>query len=117
LRGAAARGGLTTAVAALAVAAFVAGCEPPLRTETGLVLRVDSPSLGRVDGFSLRTDDGRVVEFDTRSLRFDQGGFPAAHLSEHQASAERVRVTYRVSDGRNVVVRLADAAESTQAGG
>jgi hypothetical protein len=82
-------------------------CGQPLESEAGLVISVDSPSLGRVDGFELRTDDGEILTFDTTEMEF-QGEFPAAHVAEHQAMAEPVRVTYRRAGERLLVVRLAD---------
>jgi hypothetical protein len=92
----------------LLVAVTGAACQPTLHQATGIVVAVDSPALGAVDGFELRADDGATMAFDTRGLRFGEG-FPAAHLAEHQAVAEPVRVTYRIEGGRNVVVRLDDA--------
>ena len=35
--------------------------------------------------------------------------FPAQHLREHQALGQPVMVTYRIVDGRNVVIKLQDA--------
>jgi hypothetical protein len=87
--------------------AGIAGCGQPLESVAGLVIEVDSPSLGRVDSFELRTDDGEVLTFDTTTLEF-RGEFPAAHLGEHMRMAEAVRVTYRRDGDRRVVVRLAD---------
>jgi hypothetical protein len=83
------------------------GCGQPLESTAGLVVAVDSPSLGRVDSFELRTVDGEVLTFDTTALEFRRE-FPAAHLAEHMRMAEAVRVTYRVDGDRRVVVRLAD---------
>ena len=83
------------------------GCGAALESEVGLVVAVDSPSIGRADGFQLRTEDGEMLTFDTTDLEFRQE-FPAAHLVEHQRTAERVRVTYRRDGDRRVVVRLAD---------
>lgn len=93
----------------LALAAPVAACQPTLREEVGVVISIESAGLGKVDGFELRTADGRLLTFDTRDLAFDRVGFPASHLSEHLATTEPVRVTYRLEDGRNVAVRLVDA--------
>jgi hypothetical protein len=88
----------------------VAACEPTLRQETGLVTSVDRPSLTAMDGFVLRTPDGRSVEFSTRTTRFDLA-FPVQHLDEHMALAEPITVTYKVVAGRNEVVKLADAEQ------
>lgn len=88
----------------------VVGCEPTLHQETGLVIDVQQPSLTQVDGFHLRTTDGRTVEFSTRTTRFDVA-FPVQHLGEHLALAQPITVTYKVVDGRNEVTKLADAPE------
>ena len=90
------------------VLVVAAGCEPTLQTETGIVVSVDSPSIGVVDGFELRTRDGRSLVFDTSALDF-RPEFPAAHLPEHQRLAAAVTVTYRTDGERLVVVRLDDA--------
>lgn len=88
----------------------LAGCEPTLHQETGLVVDVQQASLTSVDGFDLRTPDGRIVPFSTRRTRFDMA-FPVQHLSEHLALAQPITVTYKVVDGRNEVVKLADAEQ------
>jgi hypothetical protein len=95
--------GLLVATLALVVLA----CGQPLESEAGLVVTVDSPSIGRVDGFELRTDDGEIIAFDTTEMDF-RPEFPAAHVAEHQRMAEPVRVTYRRVGERRIVVRLAD---------
>ena len=98
------------ALVALLLATILAatGCQPTLNTETGVVTSVASTSLVDIDGFQLRTADGRLLTFSTKGLAYGQG-FPAQHLREHQALAQPVEVTYRVVDGVNVVVKLQDA--------
>jgi len=93
----------------LAVIVVVSGCDPTLYTETGIVTSVTSVSLVDVDGFQLRTSDGRTLTFSTKDLPYRDDGFPVQHLREHQAMAQPVMVTYRVTDGRNDVVKLQDA--------
>ena len=101
-------------LAALTLAAVVllttVGCNPTLLSETGLVTDVRSSSLVAIDGFQLRTADGRTLDFSTKDLPYRDDGFPPQHLREHQALAQPVTVTYRVTDGRNDVVKLQDAA-------
>ena len=89
---------------------LLTACEPTLLQETGLVVEVRQPSLTSVDGFRLRTTDGRTVDFSTRTTRFDVA-FPVQHLGEHLALAQPITVTYKVVDGRNEVIKLADAEE------
>ena len=93
----------------LATTVVATGCEPTLSTETGVVTSVTSTSLVEVDGFTLRTSDGRMLTFSTKDLPYRNDGFPVQHLREHQALAQPVMVTYRVTDGRNEVVKLQDA--------
>ena len=103
---------LTTArllVLPLAAGFVATACQPTLYTETGIVTTVTSASLVEVDSFTLRTNDGRTLTFSTKDLPIRDGGFPAQHLREHQALAQPVQVTYRVTDGRNDVVKLLDA--------
>lgn len=94
--------------AALGLAIVVASaCAPALQTETGLVTHVESPAIGQVDSFELRTADGRTLVLDTTELAF-RPEFPVAHLAEHQRSASPVTVTYRQDGDRLVVTRLDD---------
>ena len=52
--------------------------------ETGIVVRIDSPALGRVHSFELLTPDSRMLTFDTTELRA-QADFPISHLGEQSA--------------------------------
>src|SRR5262245_11333874 len=79
---------------------LLVACEPTLYTESGLVVDVQQSSLTSVEGFRLRTQDGRVVEFSTTDTKFDRA-FPVQHLGEHLALAQPITVTYRIVDGRN----------------
>jgi hypothetical protein len=75
---------------------------------TGIVLSVDSPGLGRVDGFVLLTSEGEQLTFDTSGLPFDPA-FPLSHVAEHQMTSDPVKVVYVVDGDRLVVISLADA--------
>jgi hypothetical protein len=93
-----------------------AGCAvSDVQTVEGLVIAVEGGSPESIESFTLRATDGATLRFFIEApLDLGNGGFPTPHLREHQALAEPVRVTYRVSrvDGtdRFVVVRLEDAA-------
>lgn len=76
---------------------------------TGLVLHVDVAGLGRVTGFRLLVPGGQQVDF-TMGAQENTAEFPAAHLSEHVASGEPVRVFFRRQGSQLVVYRLEDAA-------
>jgi hypothetical protein len=99
---------LSTVVLSLCI--FVAGaCEPTLQQETGIVVGVDSPSLGRVDSFELLNLDGERLTFDTSDLEF-RSEFPAPHLGEHQVIGDQIVVTYKTDGDRLVVTQLDDKA-------
>jgi hypothetical protein len=94
-------------LAAVVLLPIALGCEPTLRQETGIVVEVESPALGRVDSFRLLTTGGQVLTFDTSSLAF-RAEFPAAHLIEHQVIGDLIVVTYRQDGQRLVVTQLDD---------
>jgi len=73
-----------------------------------IVVAVQATGLTVVQGFSIRTADGRTVDF--RVGRLENGAaFPPGHLAEHKVSLVPVRVTYVDEDGGNVAIRLEDA--------
>jgi hypothetical protein len=98
------------ALAAIAVVAFGWGRndQGDRLVETGVVIEVDAASLTEVLGFTLRTADGRTVEFVVGPLE-NPAQFPPAHLGAHLANAEPVRVTYKQSGTDRVAFRLEDA--------
>jgi hypothetical protein len=102
--------GAGVVIAVIAVGAFLVNIlgQPPRRTETGVVIAVDSTSLTNVKGFTIRTADGRTVAFTLGPLE-NASQFAPGHLNEHVATAVPVLVTYRDENGQRVVVRLEDA--------
>lgn len=73
----------------------------------GVVVDVDARSLTDVRAFKLRLGD---VVFDFQVGELDNADqFPPGHLLEHQATAERVRVFYRLEGEERVAYRLEDA--------
>lgn len=92
----------------VAAMAILLACQPALQQETGVVLSIDSPALGRVDSFELLNSDGEVLTFDTSAMGF-RPEFPAPHLAEHQALGDRIVVTYRNEGGRLIVTQLDDS--------
>jgi uncharacterized lipoprotein NlpE involved in copper resistance len=101
----------TLIVAALLVAFPLVGCAAAAeKTATGVVVSVDSPTLGQVNGFTLRTASGETLVFSVGVVDQGAGAFPPQHLTEHQADGEPVTVTYTVKDGKNVATKLTDAA-------
>ncbi len=75
---------------------------------TGVIVAVDSAGLGDVSGFTLRQTGGEQLTFDLSELR-NGTQFPPGHLSEHQATAQPVRVWYRDDGTRLYALWLEDA--------
>jgi hypothetical protein len=100
---------LRTAVLALVVLFIVVACEPTLQQETGVVLDIDSPALGRVDSFELLNGDGERLTFDASALEF-RSEFPASHLSEHRLLGDQIVVTYKKDGDRLVATQLDDGS-------
>ncbi len=130
------RPGIRVRVATLATAALVvaAGCGPggpaqnpyaprtaaptpaptPAATATipgspveGVVTVVDTEGLDRVRSFTIRTDTGASWEFEIRSLQ-NAAEFPPAHLVEHKATADPVRVHFHLDGSVLVADRIED---------
>jgi hypothetical protein len=102
---------LVTAVVAAVVLAGAAATllgGPGRQTETGIVVAVQATSLSNVEGFSIRTADGRTVDFRIGRLE-NAATFPPGHLAEHKVTLVPVRVTYVVQDGADVAVLIEDA--------
>jgi hypothetical protein len=73
---------------------------------TGVVTKVSSPELGQVESFEIRSR-GRTTEiFIDPAVTYS---FPPAHLSDHLASAEPVRVEVERRDGRLFARAMEDA--------
>ena len=95
-------------VVVLAVAAATVHGGPGRQAETGVVVAVEATSLSDVSGFSIRTSDGRTVDFRIGRLE-NAATFPPGHLAEHKVSLVPVVVTYVRDAGANVAVRIEDA--------
>ena len=108
--------GVTVAAVAVVAVVAVALSRPALKSDVGIVVFVDSVSLTDVRGFSIRTADGRLVEFRLGTLE-NGAAFPPGHLGEHQVTAVPIRVTYRDEGGEHVAVRLEDASPGASSGG
>lgn len=75
----------------------------------GVLTHLDNAGLGKVTGFTLLVPDGSEVDF-TMGVQENAAEFPAAHLSEHLASSEPVKVWFREEGGALVVYRIEDAS-------
>jgi hypothetical protein len=99
------------AIAVLAACASPGTTPPgnvPASPVEGVVTAVDSRGLAQVRGFSIRTDEGRTLEFRIDGLE-NPAEFPPAHLAEHRTTLEPVRVYFRLSGGDLIAYRLEDA--------
>lgn len=81
---------------------------PGTQAMVGVIVEVEAEGLSDVRGFTLRLDDSELVPFELGRLE-NASEFPPGHLAEHQATAERVQVWFRVDGGSRVAVRLEDA--------
>jgi hypothetical protein len=95
-------------VVAVAIGAAMVIGGPGRQVETGIVVSVEATSLSAVQGFSIRTVDGRTVDFRIVSLE-NAATFPPGHLAEHKVSLAPVRVTYVDRNGAHEAVRIEDA--------
>ena len=75
---------------------------------TGVVVGVDSQGLADVRAFTLRRPGGELVEFSLRELQ-NATEFAPSHLAEHQATAEPVRVWWRMEGVERLAIQLEDA--------
>jgi hypothetical protein len=71
----------------------------------GLVVGVEAASFTQIGSFTLRTDDGQLVDLIVEG---DVGMTPS-HLREHMALGDPVRVTARRSDDLRIATRIEDA--------
>ena len=100
------------AAATLLVACAPQAAQTPASTSpvVGIVMAVDSPSLGKVNGFTLReTASGTTLVFKLGVLE-NATVFSPSHLAEHMASSEPIRVFWRMENGDRVAYRLEDAS-------
>ena len=80
------------------------------KTVTGVVTSVDAPSLTKLNGFTLHTDDDRTLVFKVApdADRDPQNGFVAGHLRTHALGATKVKISYREENGQLLAFRLED---------
>jgi hypothetical protein len=102
-------------LAVIAVVATQGGGAPASTTAplppspvVGIVVAVDSEGLGQVRGFSLLTPGDNAYDLVLGPLE-NAAEFSPAHLAEHMATSEPVRVFYRLENGSPVVYRVEDA--------
>jgi len=75
-----------------------------------VLLDVESPSIQKVDSFTLRTDDGQEMHFVT-APNFNEGVshlMTPGHMRQHMALADPVEVKFRDDNGTLVAVSATD---------
>ncbi|TME12059.1 MAG: hypothetical protein E6I65_04765 [Chloroflexi bacterium] len=77
----------------------------------GVVVRIDSPSLGVVNDFDLLMPNGQTVTLEMGVLENAQQ-FSPSHLATHEATGVPVRAYYLRQGGKPFVYRLEDAVPS-----
>jgi len=87
----------------------VGACDDGGQVVTGIVIDVRQSGPATVTGFTLRADDGRLLEFRVGETSSSDGSFPSVHLRDHLATSQRVAVRYVASDDGPLAIRLADA--------
>jgi hypothetical protein len=95
---------------ALLLAALGCAAPAPTHTAHGVLLSVESPSLQKVDRFTLRTDDGQELDF-VAAPDFNQGAahlMTPGHMRQHMALAEPMTVTYREEGSQLVALNAID---------
>jgi hypothetical protein len=98
------------------LAGQVVGCSTPAapagetRTAHGVLLSVESPSIQRVERFTMRTDDGQELNF-TAAPDFNANASHAmspGHMRQHMALADAVTITYREQNGALIALNATD---------
>jgi hypothetical protein len=101
------------AVLALVGIACAAPATAQTQTARGVLLDVVSPSIQKVDSFTLRTDDGQELAFTT-APDFNAGVahlMTPGHMRQHMALADPVLVTYRQENGALVALSAVDVSQ------
>lgn len=96
-------------IGCLLIALVTTACDDGGEVTTGIVIDIRQSDPATVTGFTLRTDDGRLMSFHVGETSTGDGAFPSVHLRDHLASSQRVAVRYVMTDGGLLAIRLADA--------
>jgi hypothetical protein len=100
-------------VLVVAVAVSAGACADDAIIVRGIVVDIQQSSFTRVDGFTLRTSDGRLLRFVIGYIGPSSGSFPPIHLRDHLASALPIDVRYVIQHDENVALRLADVPSAS----
>lgn len=99
----------------LAVSVPLTGCRQEARPATleGVVISVQPASFMLVGTFTLRTNDGQMIELSAEG----DIGITAGHMREHMTLADPVVVTVRYEGDRVFATRVDDAPVPAQPAG
>jgi hypothetical protein len=77
-------------------------------TVTGVVIAVDQPTQGDIEGFTLRAVSGQTLMFEIGVLDMDHDGddLPPAQLAVYMRTGESIRVTFQLVQGVMVTTEL-----------
>jgi hypothetical protein len=104
---------MVAVLALVGLAACAAPATAQTETARGVLLDVVSPSIQKVDSFTLRTDDGQELAFVT-APDFNAGVahlMTPGHMRQHMALADPVLVTYRQDNGTLVALSAVDVSQ------
>lgn len=85
-----------------------AGAPTAMDAVVGVIVDVQADSLTKARLIQVRTPSGEVIAFDLTRLT-GAALIPPGHLTEHQVTAEPVRVSYQSEAGARFAVRVDDA--------
>ena len=94
------------ALLAVGLLLTLVACRPeprPTRYD-GLIVEMQAASIVLIASFTLRTDDGTLVEI----IAEGDVGMTSSHLREHMALGDPVTVTVRHADGLIIATRIED---------
>lgn len=104
-------------IAGIVVVVVIAGLRPPAGSPgasglaspvDGVVVAVNSAGLGQVRDFVLRLADSSTITFTVGPLE-NATEFSPSHLTEHMATSEPIRVSFRLENGSPIAYRIEDA--------
>jgi hypothetical protein len=96
----------------LVASALVVGCQRDTRPTVlqGLIVDMQAASFVQVGSFTLRTNDGQLIELAAEG----DIGITAGHMREHMTLADPVAVTVRYDGDRVIATRVDDAPAPTR---
>jgi hypothetical protein len=87
---------------------LVVACRPDTRptVRQGLIVEMQAASFVRIASFTLRTDDGELIEMTCEG----DVGITPGHMRDHMALADPVAVTVKYDGSRVIALRVDDVS-------